>query len=145
MQKVLRRSILARNQALRRQRRSEKQALEQTRHEIYQQKSIQDRDLVAEIRNERRHRREDWSLGPLAPKRDVGQNRDAFGTRSVQHSQAVQVEKPKRAKYLNFASGDRVCVVRGREKGKIGRVENLDEESQTLVVEGVNQVRLDLR
>lgn len=52
------------------------------------------------------------------------------------------MEKTKRAEYLNFASGDRVCVVRGREKGKIGRVENVDEESQSLTVEGVNQVRL---
>ncbi|KKY28623.1 putative kow motif domain protein [Phaeomoniella chlamydospora] len=101
-------------------------------------------DYFEEIRNERRARREDWILGPLAPKRDVGENRGAYGTRPMHHGQMPEVIKSQRVKYINFAVGDRVCVLRGRDTGKIGKVEKVEEESQTLRVQGVNRVDLRL-
>lgn len=140
MQKVLRRSLLSRNQSLRRQRKDAKKALQETRVEIWRNQYMLNQDLNQEVVSERRHRREDFALGPLAPRRDVGNGRATFGTRQPQHTNATKVEAPKRVPYINFAEGDRVAIVRGREKGKIGKVLDVDEESETLKVQGVNQV-----
>lgn len=54
--------------------------------------------------------------------------------------QPPEVLKAEREKYFNFAVKDRVVVVKGRERGKIGEVRVVDIERQTVQLADVNMV-----
>src|SRR6186713_959423 len=139
MQKLLRHSELVRRQAARRSAKEagkkavdKKQSIE---HELLQQR----REINADIHKERRARREDWIQGPLAPKRDVGDAAKTFGTISTTRVRAV--EKLKWKKY-GIVEGDRVVFIqKGHwDRGKIGKVTDVSEESETCTIEGINTV-----
>ena len=140
MQKVLRRSLLARNQALRTRRAENKKKLKVSNLTNERMAWQHDRVLNDEIVNERKFRRLEWELGSLAPKRDVGENRNTFGTRPQDLQHPAPIAKSRLEKYINFAVDDRVCVIRGTERGKIGRVLEIDRSSHTIKVSGVNRV-----
>jgi large subunit ribosomal protein L24 len=140
MQKVLRRSLLARNQALRKTRRNDKIELKKEVKEFHRDRVMRDKALRGYVKAERTARREDWFLGPLAPQRDVGDQKGIYGTMSPMAMRQPQVPERHREKYINFAVGDRVVVVRGRSKGKITEIKNVDAEAMTVGVEGINTV-----
>jgi large subunit ribosomal protein L24 len=114
------------------------------------------RGLVYKTAREQRH--EDWELGPLAPKRDVGldwgpdyatvggayieppamENLEAL-TRS--RNKGKEVIKGPWRKYEIY---DRVVVIRGREMGKIGTIKKIKEFAGLVYVTGINTVRLPL-
>lgn len=94
------------------------------------------------VKDEQRYRKEDWRVGPrLAPRRDVGENADRYAT----IAQAL-ISPPR--KTAMFSKGfvpylspeDRVVILEGRDKGKIARIESVDEDSQTVKMKGMNQV-----
>lgn len=140
MQKVLRRNLLARNQALKRQRRETEEKLNQTKRKIRQEHVSSTRLKTLSINAERRNRREDWVLGPLAPNRVAGKDGGGYGMLAFQVIQVPTVLKTKREKYFNFAKDDRVVVVKGTSRGKIGKVTKVDEEKQTVELDGINMV-----
>jgi large subunit ribosomal protein L24 len=91
---------------------------------------------------------ENWELGPLAPRRDVGKKKETYGALDAQYMQSPQ---PKRAeaeeilalwggKFLNIREGDRVVILEGRDKGKIGPVQSIDKKRAEVTVEGMNMV-----
>jgi len=43
-------------------------------------------------------------------------------------------------KNLNLVPGDRVVLLHGPDKGKIGRVQNINREDASVVIEGLNKV-----
>ncbi|KAL1960195.1 hypothetical protein VTO42DRAFT_8738 [Malbranchea cinnamomea] len=138
MQRLARRAALARRQA---ERKAKAVAEKDRKHEWwanFQEKVAAQRDLLEQEKEERARRREDWLLGPLAPRRDVGEKFGLYGTVPSSRIQPPKVEKAKRRKYVNFAPGDRVCLIKGREKGKIGKVLTVNAEAETLTVDGVN-------
>lgn len=163
MQKVLRHNLFARNQELRRAR---KKLFEQRKEEekSYERwSSIRGKAFREQVRTERRNRREDWITGPLAPNRDSGLQKGAYGT--VHQSQIQSRDLPK---YMvgapwvddiesnlgvrkewegegnegNIIVGDRVCVVRGAPGvvGQIGQVVTIAPEKGDLTVKDVNMV-----
>ncbi|EEQ28271.1 hypothetical protein McanMca71_006554 [Microsporum canis] len=138
MEKVLRRAALASNQA----KRKAKVVLEKDRRNKLRgdlkEKFAYNRSLLDEAIEERKNRREDWLKGPLAPRRNIGERDILYGTISTNRLRLPKVPESKRVKYVTLAPGDRVCMVRGRDKGKIGKVLQVDEESQSVTVEGVN-------
>lgn len=140
MEKVLRRAALASNQA----KRKAKVVLEKDRRNKLRgdlkEKFAYNRSLLDEAIEERKNRREDWLKGPLAPRRNIGERDILYGTISTNRLRLPKVPESKRVKYVTLAPGDRVCMVRGRDKGKIGKVLQVDEESQSVTVEGVNMV-----
>ncbi len=145
MQKVLRRSLLARNQALRRARKLDKKELKKEQHEFHRDRITSEKAMRGYVKSERKNRREDWMLGPLAPQRDVGDLRGSYGTMSLQSLQEPKIPERERPKYINFAVGDRVCVVRGRARGKISEIRKINEDSLTVELnEGVNTVSCPL-
>jgi len=80
MQRIHRINLLSRNQAVRSDRRKDLTALKkQWREHDYNALQIQ-RASNKNIKAERKHRREDWMLGDLAPKRDAGANKGVYGT-----------------------------------------------------------------
>lgn len=168
MQKVLRINLLARNQALKVTRRKNLKQLreewrEHDRHQIAMEKAR--RDFV---KDERRHRREDWVAGPLAPRRNIGEKENLYGT--VEGTLAQGPNFPDRAllgpkgngwdpvgseglegeqreweghgNEGNIVGGDRVCVVRGHESiiGRIGKVNEINAQKRQLTIDGVNLV-----
>ncbi|KAK2842921.1 hypothetical protein FQN49_005984 [Arthroderma sp. PD_2] len=138
MDKVLRRAALASKQA----KRKAGATLAKDRHDKFKadlrEKFAYNRNLLDEAIEERKNRREDWLKGPLAPRRNVGERDILYGTISTNRLRLPKVPEAKRLKYVTFAPGDRVCMVRGRDKGKIGKILQVDEDSQSVTVEGVN-------
>ena len=140
MQKVLRRTALAKAQAVRKAtRRAEKN--ESIRISIQrQQNATVLKQVSQDIRNARKARREDWDLGPLAPKRDVGEGRETYGTMDQRRIRGLPKPREERTRFWNIVPGDRVVLLEGRDKGKIGEVKRLDGKTEEVVVEGLNMV-----
>ena len=69
----------------------------------------------ADIKMARKTRREDWDLGPLAPRRDVGLKKETFGTISALRirGEIMSLEErlkvnPEGGRYANIVVDDRV-------------------------------------
>jgi len=153
MQKVIRRTILAEKLAARRlSKRKDKNQRDwdkSNREQVQYARKLETQD----IKIARHNRREDRELGPLAPKRDVGDARDTYGTISGQRirSQPIDYRKigkvlesvgySKKYKVITLVVGDRVVLLEGRDKGKIGVINNVDIEKGECAVEGLNMVR----
>lgn len=104
---------------------------------------------MAGLKQARLNRREDYELGPLAPKRDVGDAVETWGTINQQRARGQELEprKLKEAlrfwggKHLNLTVKDRVVLLEGHDKGKIGVVKSIDKVRAEVTVEGLNKVR----
>ena len=142
MQKALRRTLLARNQALRRERADAKKVLDKEKREQRAESMIHARFEAQKIREERKARREDWMLGPLAPNRMAGKRSESYGLVDGRTIRRPELLKQDREKYLGIAVGDRVAVIKGRERGKIAPVESIDESRGTVVLKNTNEVGL---
>ena len=93
------------------------------------------------IRDALRQQQEDWRLGGLAPRRDVGDNTLTYGTIDSRIMYGRDVPKKDRVKYWNLAKGDRIAILSGPDKGKIGSITVIDKEKQNVTVKGLNMVR----
>ncbi|CAG8949506.1 hypothetical protein HYFRA_00007736 [Hymenoscyphus fraxineus] len=147
MQKVVfRRTLMAERQAARRlaKRKEEnvKTWLKNNNEQVAQMKRAQ-----SMLKKQARvWRREDYELGPLAPKRDVGDVKNTYGSIPAELSQGPSLYKPDRdeklalwgGKYLNITTGDRVVLLQGPDKGKVGKISSIDKERAEVVVEGLN-------
>ena len=106
---------------------------------------FQERQLVSKrtesIKAARLARREDWQLGPIAPRRDAGETTNTYGTVDMNLRQGV----PK-AKWRDWGIrvGDRVAIIepKHRERGKIGTVTEVRKYKEHVIVEGLNLVRV---
>ncbi|KAK3315327.1 hypothetical protein B0H66DRAFT_341804 [Apodospora peruviana] len=144
MDKILRRVRMAEGQVARRIKR---QAVSKS---IQNKKARLDSSLHKEashsLKAARAHRAEDWKLGPLAPRRDFLE--DPYGNKwgSLSHSRAM-VHAPitpeeRRArsawcggtKCICLRQGDRVVVIDGPYKDKIGVIESLDKKYMTVTI-----------
>ena len=143
MERVFRLSILRRNQGLKAARRASKKKFKNDWVNYDQHIKARDRALGEAIRQERKHRREDYICGSLAPRRDVGTQRGIYG--SLDDAMAQRPNLPSsvvlKDTHRLFGEGDRVVVVKGPEKGKIGRIKDVDWSSNSVTVEGINTVR----
>ncbi len=105
------------------------------------------KEVATDIKAARLARREDWELGPLAPKRDVGLKKDTYGTVNTMRLRGRELTleerlklNPEGGRYPTIVAGDRVVILQGRDKGKIGKVAALDAARQEVTVEGLNMV-----
>jgi large subunit ribosomal protein L24 len=154
-------NLLARN-AYARQRRGKKH------------KEAEHKELMAEVRNDRQRearsnqvrgivyktareqRHEDWEMGPLAPKRDVGQDwGPEYATVSgayleppaMEHLEALtrirnKGKEVQQGPWRKYEIYDRVVVIRGREMGKIGTIKKIKQFAGLVYVGGINTVGL---
>ncbi|KAF2737359.1 hypothetical protein EJ04DRAFT_510467 [Polyplosphaeria fusca] len=91
---------------------------------------------------------EDWKLGPLRPNRAFGPGKARYGVmKSGEFSEPRLPEHlQKKAAASPIQRGDRVVLVRGREKGKIAVIEDLHMESNTVsFARGINEAYIDSR
>ena len=143
MQKVLRRTQLAKGQARRKAEQSEKiKASNLYRYAKRQQKPL-NAETRGAVRAARRVQQEDWTLGALAPKRDAGADAEKYGTVSVRRIQPPVEKGDGWWKDYCIAEGDRVVIVEPghRDRGKIGTVKELKMKAEHCVVQGLNEVR----
>jgi large subunit ribosomal protein L24 len=148
MQKVIRRTILAEKQAARRLGKKKDKAAFEKRKSAREQVGFFTRDQVKDIRNAKKAQWEDYTLGPLAPKRDAGLAKDTYGTINGQRLKGPDLEGPKRreatkqvgGKYMNIVTGDRVVILKGIDKGKIGIIHSTNLKAGECTVKGLNMV-----
>jgi large subunit ribosomal protein L24 len=148
MQRVIRRTILAERQASRRLAKRKDKLTREWAKTNREQNNYNRKDETSLLKQVRKDRREDWELGPLAPRRDVGDKKDTYGTVSSQRLQGPILEhkdvdealEPFGGRYLNIVKGDRVVLLEGRDKGKIGKITNVNTKRVECTVEGLNMV-----
>ncbi|KAI9848182.1 MAG: hypothetical protein M1837_000856 [Sclerophora amabilis] len=140
MQAVLRRTALAKAQAARRAAKRRGKNASDTRLIKKDQVDFVRRAEGQDIRKARKARREDWELGPLAPRRDVGDLRDTYGTVDSRRIQGIDKPRKERTRFWNIVEGDRVVLLEGRDKGKIGEVKSVSKEKEEVLVRGLNMV-----
>lgn len=148
MQKLIKRAAQAQRQVARR---ATKDLELQHRHQRGRSRMAM-REAVAELRQNikdaRRARNEDWHMGPLAPKRDLGFN--DYGTISEPtrldwSNHGLHQPRPKvldqrcawagGAKQLCLTPQDRVVILGGPDKGKIDRIQSVQAETGTVTLE----------
>ena len=145
MQKVLRRTKLAKGQAARKAKQNKKvNDASLYRYSKRQQKPINE-EIRRAVRGARKAQREDWTLGALAPKRDIGEQADKYGTVSIRRIQPPVEKADGWWKDYCIVEGDRVVIVEPghRDRGKIGTVKEVKMKAEHCTVEGLNEVRFD--
>jgi len=148
MQKVIRRTQLAVAQANRR-RLKKKELITKERSILSRFHKSQVYTVQQEnLKRSRIERNEDWELGPLAPRRDVGNLKETYGTLPGNQIEGVELSREEKAKRLvawggskaNVRIGDRVVALSGRDKGKIGKIISIDSKKLEAKVEDLNKV-----
>jgi large subunit ribosomal protein L24 len=143
VQKVFHRTALAKRQAARKSLIWAKKK-EKDERRLRSEERARTRIFKKEIlRDARVARQQLWEMGPLAPRRDIGDKADTYGTMPIQLMQGMTVPEKQRMKYWNFAEADRVVVIRGREKGKIGKIWDIDTEREEVTLQYLNMVKAD--
>ncbi|RPB28555.1 hypothetical protein L211DRAFT_393212 [Terfezia boudieri ATCC MYA-4762] len=88
---------------------------------------------------------EDRWLGPLAPIRAVSEREKQLVNSISQDEQSrPRVTARERIKYWNIVPKDRVLILKGADKHKIGVVKQVFKDNNTVVVEGMNMVNIEL-
>ncbi len=104
----------------------------------------------AEFRRAKQAVRDAWRLGPLAPREDVGEWAGARGAIHQARFPSVARLSPAMrdarcawaggARNLNLVPGDRVVLLEGPDRGKIGRIASVIEDAAAVTVDGLNKV-----
>ncbi|KAL8723946.1 MAG: hypothetical protein Q9166_008212 [cf. Caloplaca sp. 2 TL-2023] len=143
MQKLLKRTSQVQKQAARRQRITRSKSASDTRKLQHQQLKVHNQAKREVFVSARQAQREDWHLGPLAPRRDVGDRAETYGTVPLRLVEGVEKMDGK-WKEWGIREGDRVCVVgeRERDKNKIGVVRQVKEKAETCKVTGINMISI---
>ena len=139
MQQTLKQTLLRRIQLAKRQRKEQLKNFKDEQNK-YQQGVIQAARWQRQaIKEERKARREDWLCGPLAPRRDVGEKAGLFGVAGEEIVRAPELPRRLRPKTeaMGIVPGDRVVIVRGAGRGKIGEVIEVKQDTGTVSVKGV--------
>ncbi|KAG5983689.1 hypothetical protein E4U55_007438 [Claviceps digitariae] len=148
MQKLVKRAAQAQRQATRRA--SQKMEKQNVGHRVQNRQAL--RNAVSEIRQNvkdaRQARKDDWELGPLAPKRDLGFNNYGMFNEHVRqdwtangnHQQKPQLIEQRCAwaggvRQLCLAPQDRVVILAGPDMNKIDRIKEVQAESGTVTLE----------
>jgi large subunit ribosomal protein L24 len=90
------------------------------------------------IKDARLARQEDWARGALAPRRDVGDKAQTYGSVDIFHMNLAERQEANKPKWSHIVEGDRVVVIKGRDKGKIGLVETLDMDRGAVNIKDIN-------
>lgn len=106
--------------------------------------------------------KEDWKLGPLRPNRAVGPGADKYGAltasqmqkpeipvktqknrNAVREKKGLELEYPlvvDNKKYFPIVKDDRVVILKGKDAGKIGVVQEIIPRTHEIIVKDLNMV-----
>lgn len=152
MQKLVKRSVQAQRQAARRSGKISNREGSKARGQNIRTVKAANQEVRQNLKDARRARKEDWELGPIAPKRDLGFNeyglyKDQFrsthdtGTNSVNpeilEKRCAWAGGPRQ---LNLVPEDRVVILEGPDKGKIDRIKSVDIEHGVVTLQEHHKV-----
>jgi large subunit ribosomal protein L24 len=155
MYKVLARSASARKQAARKLVKVEKEKAAKELREALRDRTTFEASRRKVLKDAKQMAEEDWKLGLLAPRRDVGRVANTFGSLDQMDStpppalpqyrrwQAAMGKREASGKGWfgnQFYVNDRVVVIEGREKGKIGVISEVNKRNQTVKLKDMNMV-----
>ncbi|KAJ5748113.1 uncharacterized protein N7511_009809 [Penicillium nucicola] len=138
MQKVIQRTAAARKQALRNTAKTRERQDLLDRLTTRRQRKDYGVALYAQHKAARQNRWEDWEKGSIAPMRDSGLEKEIYGAVPGVLLQPPSIPKHLRRKHILFAEGDKVCVMRGRDQGKINVIQQINRDSETVIIKDVN-------
>ncbi|KAJ5944837.1 hypothetical protein N7516_005005 [Penicillium verrucosum] len=138
MQRVIQRTASARKQALKRTNKAHERQELLERVGIRRARKDFGGALSSQFQAARKNRWEDWEKGPLAPMRDSGLQRTTYGGQDASVLHPPRLPKHEQRRHVLFAEGDRVCVVRGRDQGKINVIQQVNRDSETVLIKGIN-------
>jgi large subunit ribosomal protein L24 len=72
------------------------------------------------------------------PRRDVGDLATTYGSVGMFNTSVAERQEKNKSKWRSICEGDRVVVIKGREKGKIAVVQNYDNDRGSVKLEGLN-------
>ncbi|KAI1281815.1 hypothetical protein F5Y07DRAFT_271091 [Xylaria sp. FL0933] len=152
MQKILRRVATAERVAAKRKKARDLKFYKKGKKELDQQRNFQVNQAREEVEAAKQTIRDDWAMGPLAPRTDVGEWHDAFGAiRDTRMSSGNPFPLALRnarcqwaggAYYLNLAVGDRVVLLDGPDKGRIGQIQNINHETAEATIKDLNKANV---
>lgn len=141
MDKLLSRAIRAKSQAARRSKKKYEMVVTRHLNNTRKENAAYLKMVGDDRRTVRAEEKEDHRLGPLAPRRAVGKEElEAYG--SFDQSRIIPPSVPRqfRIKHWNICEKERVVVLRGPDRHKIGAVKSIDKKNNTVIVEGLNMV-----
>ncbi|CRG85351.1 hypothetical protein PISL3812_02444 [Talaromyces islandicus] len=138
MQNVIRRTALARNQAARKLKIQQKQEAREEVKTFIRENGQQEKNKNQLSKEARLRRTDDWLRGSIAPKVDSGLFAETYGTAPPFGMALPKIPKHQRKKYINFAKGDRVAILKGIDKGKIGVIDSVDPERESVTLKNHN-------
>lgn len=142
MQKLIQRTSAAQRQAARRAVRQSGKRENEFEQQNRQQHKAKNASLGMYMKSERERRREVYEAGKLAPRYDAGENVRNYATVDPYVLQGVsRTWAQYKDDVCPFEEGDRVVVTRGRDQGKISRIQSLDIKAGHVKLAGLNQVR----
>ncbi|KAK5989330.1 hypothetical protein PT974_10845 [Cladobotryum mycophilum] len=152
MQKLVKRVAQAQRQATRRTKESVRQTDIDTGLRTRQVLRNAVDEIRKNVKDARKARREDWEMGPLAPKRDLGYNEyGAIAEQARKDWTVFGLNKPRPqlveqrcawaggVKQLNLAAGDRVVIQDGPDTGKIDRIKDIQLLTGTVMLENYHR------
>ncbi|KAI1117514.1 hypothetical protein F5Y14DRAFT_351335 [Nemania sp. NC0429] len=152
MQKILRRVATAERVTAKRQKAQNLKVYKADKKETSERAQKHVAAALKEVQDAKQAIRDDWAMGPLAPRTDVGSFHDAYGAiGQVRYSSPGGFSLAMRnarcrwaggAYYLNLAVGDRVVLLDGPDKGRIGPVTDIDHDTAEVTVKDLNKSNL---
>ncbi|KAI8634172.1 KOW domain-containing protein [Xylariaceae sp. FL1651] len=154
MQKIIRRVATAERVVAKRQKAKDLKFFKKEKKEQSTQQNQQIAMARTELEEAKQAIRDDWTLGSLSPRRDIGDWEGAFGSIGESRFSSVgRITLAKRnarcqwaggAYYLNLAVGDRVVLLDGPDKGRIGKIININHDLAEVTVANLNKTNVRL-
>lgn len=152
MQKILRRVATAERVATKRQKAQDLRLYKEEKKQTSHQDKRRVMMAQEELEKAKQSIRDDWAMGPLSPRTDIGNFQDAYGTIGEARyattggfslaTRNARCRWAGGAYYLNLAVGDRVVLLDGPDKGRIGPVTSIDHDTAEVKVKDLNKVDL---
>ncbi|KAF2431820.1 hypothetical protein EJ08DRAFT_678011 [Tothia fuscella] len=152
------RNAYTKKHAAKKQKRSLKENLHDSLRQEKHQLSTYTSTKSNILKTARTQRHEDWELGPLAPKRDVGTKEGVkYGSTTPDMTTLAKMEETVKARRQRegrrkkdviggdvvgrvYKVHDRVVVIKGKHKGRISTIRQIYEGPQMVFLEELNKV-----
>ncbi|KAI2642089.1 hypothetical protein GGS21DRAFT_486946 [Xylaria nigripes] len=153
MQKILRRVATAERVVTKRQKIRDLKYRRREKKESSQHHQGQVSRALSELTEAKKAIRDDWAMGPLSPRKDIGEWEGALGSIGEARYTGPSSDLPLAVRnarcewaggayYLNLAVGDRVVLLDGPDKGRIGNITDLDLGKAEVTVKDLNKTNV---
>ena len=140
MQKIAQRTEQAQRAAVRRLQKKRQHVLNAESWERNETKKRLVKANSKLIVDARKNRKEAWAAGALAPRQDVGEKAISYGTMDYFNMIPSEKDPEDRLPWYHIVEGDRVVVTKGRDKGRIGTLQEMIKERNSVSIKNVNMV-----